>query len=321
MNISFRITTLIAFIVSIFISFPLHAAAWPEAKPIRIIVPWPAGSGTDNITRLLAAELNVRLKQQFIVENRPGAGGVIGMKAAANSPADGYTFMMTSTAYAYLINRDTAGVDLVKDFSPVSLVATFESAIIVRPDFPAKTVGELLELAKAKPGELNYASSGVGGFGHMNTELFKYETGADLVHVPYLGGTQATLSLVSGDTHVYFGSLLTPSALLKSGRLKVLAVGGAKRNPEMPDVQTISETVPGYETFIWYGMFAPAGTPSDIQAKLHAAINDALESPGLKEKLQAQGAQVETKSTQEFKDLVVSESAKSLKVIEAAGIK
>ena len=320
MNSVFRFMKWVVIATSTLFSFSVSAADWPQERPVRIVVPWPAGSGTDNVARLIAEQLSTDLKQQFIVENRPGAGGVIGMRAVSSSQADGYTLMLTSSSYAYLINRESAGVDLIKDFIPVSLLATFESALVVNPELPVETVGDLLERAKAEPGVLNYASTGIGGFGHMNTELFKYETNTDIVHVPYLGGAQATLSVVSGDTQIYLGSLLTTTALINEGRLKLLAVGGAERNPDMPDVPTIGETVPGYETFIWFGMFAPSGTPPAIVERLHATINEAIESPELKKRLEAQGAHVMARSSQEFGDLVVSEATKGLQVIEAAGI-
>jgi tripartite-type tricarboxylate transporter receptor subunit TctC len=296
------------------------AAPWPE-KQVRVIIPWPPGGSTDIVGRLVAAELGARLKQQVIVDNRSGAGGIVGMQIAAQSPPDGYTLMLTSTAYGYLIDKQESPVDLVKSFAPVVLLGFGEGALAVHPQLPVKSVRELIALAKAKPGALNYASSGIGGFPHMNTELFKLKTGVNIVHVPFKGGGPAIADVMAGHTQMYLGTLVTVMPHITSGRLKLLAVGGAKRNAKLPDVPTISETVPGYETNIWWGIFAPNGTPAAIIARIHAETSAALTSPELLRRFEEQGAVTEKMSSADFGKLMVSETAKWVEVIRVAGIK
>src|SRR5690606_37653121 len=226
-------------------------AAWPE-KPVRIIVPWAPGGSTDILGRVVANELSKHLGKQVIIDNRAGAGGIVGMQIAAQAPADGYNFMLTSTAYGHLVYKSRArGVDLVNSFEPVALLGFGDAALVVHPKFPANSVEELIALAKAKPGALNYSSSGIGGFPHMNTELFKMMAGVDMVHIPFQSAGQAVTDVLAGHTDMTMGSRTSAMPHIQSGRLKILAVGGSKRNPQRPDVPTIGETVPGYETYIW----------------------------------------------------------------------
>jgi tripartite-type tricarboxylate transporter receptor subunit TctC len=295
------------------------AATWPE-KPVRIIIPWPPGGSTDIVARLVAAELDTRLKQRFIIDNRAGAGGIVGMQIAAAAPPDGYTLMLTSTAYGYLISK--SNVDLVKSFAPVAFLGFGESALVVHPSLPVKSVKELIALAKARPGELNYASSGIGGFPHMNTELFKLKTGVNIVHVPFKGGGPALADVIAGQTQILISSLVTVMPYINSGRVKILAVGTLKRNPNLPNVPTISEAgVPGYETYIWWGMFAPLGTPPTVISRIHAETMAVLASPELLKRFDEQGAITKNMSPAEFGKLMVSETEKWTGVIKAAGIK
>jgi tripartite-type tricarboxylate transporter receptor subunit TctC len=296
------------------------AAAYPE-KLVRVIVPWPPGP-TDIIARVVSAELSPRLKQSVIVDNRAGAGGIVGMQAAAQSPPDGYTLMATSTAYGYLIARPKVNVDLIESFAPVALFGISESALTVHPSLPVKSVKELIALAKARPGMLHYASSGVGGFPHMNTELFKLMAGVDLVHVPFKGGGPAITDVVAGHTQIVITSLIGLMPHIKSGKLRALGVGSSKRTATLPDVPTISEAgVPGYETYIWYGLFAPAGTPAAIIEHLHAEITAVLASPELRKKFEAQGVEIRNMSSGEFGKFMVSEATKWMRVVKDAGIK
>lgn len=297
-----------------------NAATFPE-KPIRIIIPWPPGGSTDIVGRLLAVELTSRLKQQVIIDNRAGAGGIVGMQVASAMPPDGYTLMMTSTAYGYLIDKQETPVDLIKSFMPVAMIGTGESALSVHPSLPVRTTAELIALAKAKPGSLNYASSGIGGFPHMNTELFKLKTGVQMVHVPFKGGGPALADTMSGQTQVYLSTLVTVMPAIQSGRLRLLAVGGMKRNPNLPNVPTIAETVPGFETYIWWGIFAPNATPSAAIARLNAETNNALDSPTFVRKLDEQGGTPVKMSSAQFGKLMVDETVKWTEVIKAAGIK
>lgn len=296
-----------------------YAAPWPE-KPVRIIIPWAPGGSTDIVGRLIASELTDRLKQQVIIDNRSGAGGIVGMQLAAQTPPDGYTLLITSTAYGYLINKSSK-VDLVTTFTPVALLGLGDAALTVSPKLPVKSVKELIALAKAKPGELLYASSGIGGFPHMNTELLNLKAGVKITHVPFRGGGPAAADVMAGNTHIYLGSLTTVKAHIDSGRLKLLAVGGSKRNPQVSDVPTISETVPGYESYIWWGLFAPKGTPADVISRLHTEITAALKTPELLKKLEAQGAVPRHMSTAEFGQFMAAETRKWTEVIKAAGIK
>jgi tripartite-type tricarboxylate transporter receptor subunit TctC len=296
------------------------AATWPE-KPIRVIIPWPPGGSTDIVGRLLAVELTSRLKQQVIVDNRAGAASIVGLQIAAAAAPDGYTMMLTSTAYGFLIDKPDPPVDLVKSFAPVALIGLGDSALTVHPSLPVKTVGEFIALAKKNPGALNYASSGIGGFPHMNTELLKLKTGTAMVHVPFKGGGPAIADVMAGHTQIYFGALVTAMPLVTSGRLKLIALGGAKRNPNMPNVPTINETVPGYETSIWWGIFAPNATPAAVIARVHTEILATLDSPAFVKKLDEQGGAPVKMSTAEFGKLMVSETVKWTEVIKAAGIK
>ena len=315
--LAFRI---LALLLASFCIAPVMAAAWPE-KTVRIIIPWPPGGSTDIVGRLLAAELYSRLKQQVIIDNRAGAGSIVGLQIASAAPPDGYTMMLTSTAYGFLIDKPQVPVDLVNSFAPVAMIGTGESALTVHPSLPVKTTKELIALAKAKPGALNYASSGIGGFPHMSTELFKLKAGVDLVHVPFKGGGPALVDTMSGQTQVYLGTLVTAMSAINSNRLKLLAIGGTKRNPNLPNVPTIAETVPGYESYIWWGMFAPNGTPAAAIARMHAETSAVMTSPAFMKKFDEQGGAPMTMSSADFGKLMVAETAKWLEVIKAAGIK
>jgi tripartite-type tricarboxylate transporter receptor subunit TctC len=316
----FSIQTLALLLGAILAVPPATAATWPE-KSVRIILPWPPGGSTDIVGRLLAAELTTRLKQQVFIDNRAGAGGIVGMQLATGAPPDGYTLMLTSTAYGYLIDKQDVPVDIVKSFAPVALVGLGDSALAVHPSLPIKSVKELIALAKAKPGSLNYASSGIGGFPHMNTELFKMKTGVEMVHVPFKGGGPAIADVMAGHTQIYLGTLVTVMPFINSSRLKLIALGGAKRNPNLPGVPTISETVPGYETYIWWGVFAPPATPAAVIARVHDETINALDSPAFVKKLDDQGGAPVKMSSAEFGKLMVSETVKWTAVIKAAGIK
>jgi tripartite-type tricarboxylate transporter receptor subunit TctC len=301
--------------------FPVaSAAAWPE-KPIRVIIPWPPGGSTDIVGRILAADLTARLKQQVLIDNRAGAGSIVGLQLATASPPDGYTFMMTSTAYGFLIDKPKVPVDLVNSFAPVAMIGFGESALVVHPSFPVKTVKDLIALAKKRPGEILYASSGIGGFPHMNTALFELKTGVKMVHVPFKGGGPAIADVVAGHSQINFGSLVTVLPHVQSGRLRLVATGGPKRNPKHPEVPAIAETVPGYASQIWWGIFAPPKTPPDIIARFHDETTRAISTPAFEKRLDEQGGAVVKMSSAEFGRLMVSEQNKWLEVIKAAGIK
>jgi tripartite-type tricarboxylate transporter receptor subunit TctC len=314
-----KILHAISVVSIVFVSLSSAGAAYPD-KVVRMIVPWPPGP-TDVVARLVATELTNRLKQSFIVDNRAGAGGIIGMQAVAQAPADGYTLMITSTAYGYLIAKPKVNVDLIESFAPVALLGISESALAVHPSLPVKSVKELVALAKAHPGSIYYASSGVGGFPHMNTELFKLMAGVDLVHVPFKGGGPAILDVVAGHTQVIITSQIGLLPQINAGRLRVLGVGSLKRSPSLPDVPTISEAgVPGYETSIWYGLFAPAGTPPAIIGQVHDEVAAIIASPDMQKRFDVQGVLIRNMSSAQFGKFMVSEAAKWMRVVKDARI-
>ncbi len=294
------------------------AAAWPD-RALRIVVPWAPGGSTDIVARLLGADLGKRLGQPVVNENRAGAGSIVGMEFSAAMPPDGHNFMLISTGYGFIINK--AKIDLVNSFAPVALLGFGDSALVMHPSLPVKNVRELIALAKRKPGSLNYSSSGIGGFPHLNTELFKMMAGVDMAHVPFKGAGPAVADTAAGNTQVQIGSLPSVLGQVRAGRLRALAVGGPKRNPLLPDVPTISESgLPGYETCIWFGLFAPRTTPANLIAQMHAAVNAALESPDMLRRMDEQGIDAARRSIAEFAKLMESETVKWARVIKAANI-
>ena len=298
------------------------AAAWPE-KPVRILIPWAPGGSTDIVGRLMTPELTKRLKQTVLIDNRPGAGSILGMHLAAASPPDGYTFMLTSTAYGHLLDKKQAkGIDYAKSYEPVALVGLGDSVLTVHPSLPVNSVKELIALAKKNPGQLNYSSSGIGGFPHMNTELFKLMTGTNIVHVPFQGGGPAAADTMAGNTQINLGSVPSLIGYIRSNRLKPLGVGGTKRNPQLPNVPTMTEAgVPGYVTYIWWGMFAPLKTPPEIIKRMHGEITAMLDSQDFVAKLEQQGAMPVKQTSAEFGKYMQDEATRWQMVIDKAGIK
>ena len=315
-----RISALVLCIAGI--TAPYTAAAWPE-KPVRLLIPWAPGGSTDVIGRIISPELTKRLKQTVLVDNRPGAGSIIGMHLAAASPPDGYTFMLTSTAYGHLLDKKQAkGIEYSRSYEPVALIGLGDSVLTVHPTLPVNSVKELIALAKKNPGQLNYSSSGIGGFPHMNTELFKLMTGTNIVHIPFQGGGPAAADTMAGNTQINLGSVPSLIGYIRSGRLKALGVGATKRNPQLPNVPTMTEAgVPGYVTYIWWGLFAPLKTPQDIIKRMHAEITAVLETPDVAQKLDQQGARIVKQSPAEFGKYMQDEAARWQMVIDKAGIK
>ena len=314
--------SLAALVTTSFLVAHSHAAAWPE-KPVRLLVPWAPGGSTDIVARILAPELTKRFKQTVLVENRPGAGSIVGMHVAAASPPDGYTIMITSTAYGHLLDRKLAkGIDYAKSYEPVALIGLGDSVLCVHPSLPVNNVKELIALAKKNPGQLNYSSSGIGGFPHMNTELFKLMTGTDIVHVPFQGGGPASADTMAGNTQINIASAPTVMGHIRSGRLKPLAVGGKQRSPLLPKVPTMTEAgVPGYVTYIWWGAFAPLKTPQDTITRIHNEITALQDSAEVSGKLEQQGAMIVKMSPAEFGRYMQDEAARWQMVIDKAGRK
>ena len=289
-----------------------------------MIVAFPPGGGTDILGRMLAQRLGEMLGQNVVVENRGGAGGNLGTEAAARAAPDGYTILMGNVA-PNAINVSlyrNLPFDPVADFAPVSLVAATPNVLVVHPSTAARTVKELIALAKARPGTLNFASAGNGSSSHLAGELFRVLAGAEIVHVPYKGAGPAMLDVLSGQVQLYFATL--PAALphVKSGKLAAVAVTSARRSPAVPDLPTVAESgVPGYEASTWYGVLAPARTPAGAIERLHGDIVRILAQPEFRERLQAQGFDLVGSSPEEFRAAIQSEIAKWGKVVRDAGIR
>jgi tripartite-type tricarboxylate transporter receptor subunit TctC len=303
----------------------LDAAAQPyPAKSIRFIVPFPPGGSADILARAIGQKAGEGLGQSVVVENRPGAGTAIGAEALAKSAPDGYAIMI-GTVSSHAINpalNPKLPFDPVKDFTPVSLVASIPFAMIVHPSVPAKTVQEFVALARAKPGTLNYSSAGSGTSNHLAGELLKSMAGIDIVHVPYKGSAPALNDLISGQVALMFDLVLTAAPHVKSGAVRGLAVTGAKRSSALPDLPTVAESgIPGYEVSAWFGIFAPAGVPQPVVQRLNAEFVKALREPDLRQRLASQGAEPLTSTPDEFAAYLRAEIDKWAKVVKAAGMK
>ena len=293
-----------------------------SAEQIKLVVPFAAGGPVDLIARTLTAEMPQRLNAEVIVENRGGAGGVIGTEAAANAAPDGYTLLIISIAHAVSPWLYKLNYDPLKSFVPVSILASGTNVLVVHPDLPVHSVGELIALAKQKPGELNYASAGIGSFQHLGGELFKLLAGVNIVHVPYKGGGPAMTDVVGGHTKIMFSSLVQTTGFVLNGQLRALGTGGAHRSPVLPDVPTIAEAgVPGYEANNWWGVVAPAGTPPAIVEKLHKEISAVQNSEQTKKQFATEGAEIVQMSSAEFGAFMASEMQKWERVVKESGIK
>lgn len=297
------------------------AAAWPE-KTVRILIPWAPGGSTDVVGRIISPELTRRLKQTVVIDNRPGGGSILGMHLVAAAPPDGYTFMLTSTAYGHLLDKKMAkGIEYSKSYEPVALIGLGDSVLTVHPTLPVKNLKELIALAKAKPGQLNYSSSGIGGFPHMNTEYFKLLTGTNIVHVPFQGGGPAAADTMAGNTQINLGSVPSLIGYIRSNRLKPLGVGATKRNPQLPNVPTMTEQGVPFVTYIWWGLFAPLKTPPEIIKRMHGEITALLDTPDVVQKLEQQGAMPVKQTSAEFGKYMQEEAKRWQMVIDKAGIK
>jgi len=291
-------------------------------RPGKIVVPFPPGAINDIVGRIIAAELSERWGKQFIVENRGGAGGVMGAEIVANAPKDGYTLLIVSLATAVNPHLYKLSYEPVKSFAPVSLIVSAPNVVSVNPGLPIHSIKELIAAAKAKPGSLQYASSGVGTFLHLGGELFKLMAGVDLLHVPFKGAAPALIDVAGGHTQVAFGSTSSTMTHARSGKLRTLGVGAAQRSPAYPDVPTVIEAgLPGYEAANWVGLVAPAGTPADVVAKLHKEIAEIQNSPKAQQQFAAAGADIVRMSVAEFGAFQQSELVKWGKVVKEAGIK
>jgi len=317
-----RITAFVAMLAGAALAWPAAAQTFP-AKPVRIIVAFPPGGGVDIVARTMGPRLTEIWRQPVVVENRPGASGVIGTEAAARSAPDGHTLFIGTlgnlTANQYLYPK--MPVDPLRDLAPLTQVVAVHFVMTAHPSLPARNVKELIALAKARPGQINYASSGPGGAPHLGAELFKSMTRVDMVHVPYKGSGLSFIDLLAGQVSLTCDSQLQSLPYIKAGRLRALAVLGGKRSPLLPDVATVGETVPGYELTNWFGMTVPAATPPDLVSKLYADVSKVLQQADFKEKIAGMGADVVGSTPAQFGAFMKSESAKWGKVIREANIK
>jgi len=312
-----------AFVLALLFCAAVAAQPYP-AKPIRIVVPFPAGGIADLFARVIGQKFNETWGQPVVVDNRPGAGGNIGAEIVAKSPPDGYTLVMgsigTHSVNVSLFSK--LAYDPIRDFAPVALVMEAEGLLVLHPSVPVKTVKELIALAKARPGQVAYASAGHGTAGHLSGELFKSMAKVDMVHVPYKGNVPAITDLIAGQTSLLFATMPTVLPQVQAGRLKALAVTSSARSPAAPELPTIAEAaLPGYSVTNWIGIFTPAGTPREAVSKLNGEIIRIMQAPDIQRRLAIEGAKFTAKTPEEFGAFVRSEIAKWAKVVKDAGIR
>jgi tripartite-type tricarboxylate transporter receptor subunit TctC len=315
------VTVLRALVLVLAFAGAAQAEVYP-VRPIRMIVAFPPGGGTDIVGRMVAQKLGEALGQNVVVENRGGASGTLGTEAAARAAPDGYTLLMGNVA-PNAINVSlfrSLPYDPVADFAPVSLVASTPNILVVHPSTAARTLGELIALAKAQPGTLNFASAGSGSSSHLAGELFRVMAGAQIVHVPYKGAGPAMIDVLSGQVQLYFATLPAAMPHVKSGRLVPLGVTSARRSPALPELPAIAESLPGYEASTWYGLLAPAHTPQPVVARLHRAIVEILGAAQFRARLAEQGFEPVGSSPEEFGATIRAEIEKWAQVIRKAGI-
>ena len=316
------LTSLLCAILNLMAPLALAQDKYPS-RPVSMIVPQAPGGANDAIARIVAQKVGEILGQQFTIDNRSGAGGNIGTAAAAKAKPDGYTLMLTTNS-AHVINPwlyKNTGFDPVKDFEAVSPVATAGYVLVANPSFPARNVAEFIDVAKAKPGAISIASAGNGTLNHLIGEMLQRAAGIELLHVPYKGAAAAATDVVSGQVPVSVQSVPSSLAFINGGRLKVLGTVNEKRIGALPNVPTIGETIKGFGSTPWYGIFAPAGTPRDVIATLHAAVERALDSKDVQDKLAAQGCEVMKGTPAQFAALVRDDLPKWAKIVKDSGAK
>ena len=303
-------------------ALPAAAQGYPS-KPVRVIVPFPPGGGTDIMGRTMAEKLSTRLGQQFVVDNRSGAGGALGTELAAKAAPDGYTLLMSSSSALVigpnLVRRPP--YDSLRDFAPVILISSAPNVLVVHPSVPARSVKELIALAKRRPGELNYASNGVGTLSHLTGELFKLRGGIDMLHVPYKGGPQAQTDLIGGQIQVQFDVIATALPHIKSGKTRALGVSSVKRSTILPDMPTIAETVPGFNMVGWQGFLVPAGTAGGIVQRLHRDIVAVFALPDVRQRMVELAYETVASSPREFAEFIRTETAQFAKIMAGAGLR
>ena len=299
-----------------------RAESYPS-RPVRLIVPFGSAGATDIVARLIGQYLSERLGQTFIIENRPGAGGNLGIETVVRSSPDGYTLVLAGAPSAISASLyDNLNFNFIRDITPVAAIVRFPNVMVVNPSVPAKSLPEFIAYAKANPGKLNMASPGSGSTPHVTGELFKMMTGVDMVHVPYRGGVAAVMTdMLSGRVQVYFGTTASSIEYIRVGKLRALAVTTAMRSETLPDIPTVAEFVPGYEASAWFGIGAPRNTPAEIVDKLNTEINASLGDPKLKARLMDLGGIALTGSPADFTRLIAEETVKWAKVVKFSGAK
>jgi tripartite-type tricarboxylate transporter receptor subunit TctC len=292
-------------------------------RPIRLIIPFPAGGSNDIVGRAIATQMSEKLGKQIVIDNRTGAGGVVGTELATKEKPDGYTILVISIAHAVNPWLFKLPYDPIKAFTPIGLMGTGTNVLTVHPSLPVNSLKEFLALAKSKPqGELTYASAGIGTFQHLGAELFKLESKVDILHVPFRGGGPALTDVLGGHNKIMFSSLVQAVPHIKSGRLRALGTGGKERVPALADIPTISEAgLPGYEALNWWGLLAPAGTPPEVIARLHKALGEAQDAPEIQTQFEREGAATRKMQPEEFGRFIESEMKKWERVVKESGIK
>ncbi len=292
------------------------------AKAVRLVVPFPPGGSNDILGRFMGQRLTERLGQQVVIDNRAGADGIIGTEIAAKSPPDGHTMVIISSTYSMNPVLYKLPYDPIKSFTPISMIGTGGNVIAVHPSVPAKNVKDLIAVAKSRPGQLRYGSSGMGGFNHFGGELFKTITGVDMIHVPYKGGGPAMIDVMAGQIEVLFSTLIQALPHLRTGKMRALGVGSAKRSPLMPEVPTLNESgVTGYDGSIWWGLLGPANIPVEIQTRLHSEVVAVLRDPEAAKRLAAEAAEPAIATPDEFMKIIARDIVKWTGVAKQAGIK
>jgi tripartite-type tricarboxylate transporter receptor subunit TctC len=293
---------------------------WPD-KPVRVVVPFAPGGATDVVARIVSPRLSEEFGQQFVVDNRAGAGGAIGAEIVVRANPDGYTIMSGASSYASNAALYKLPYDPIKGISPVTLITRGPFIIAVHPSVKAFSLKEFIELARAKPGSLTFGSSGTGGVPHLATEHFRQMTNTNMIHVPYKGDAPAIIDLLGGQIQCFFGGLLVLSPHINAGKLRGLAVTSEQRSSVVPDLPAVNELVPGYTAFTWFGMWAPPGTPKEIVARLNQALERILKRPEVQERLRADGMEAAHNTPEEFSRFIANDIAKWNKVVKAGNIK
>ncbi|MGQ0750176.1 MAG: Bug family tripartite tricarboxylate transporter substrate binding protein [Betaproteobacteria bacterium] len=315
-----NLTSALGFVVLVAPAFG-HAAEYP-VRPIRVTVPFPPGGTSDILTRIIGEKLTAGLGQQIVVDNRPGAGGVIATDIVAKAAPDGHTLYMTFVSHAinpYVYAK--LPYDTRRDFTPVALFAVSPNVLVVTPSLPVKSIKDLIALARSKPGKVNYGSAGVGTNSHLSAEMIIAATGVKMTHIPYKGAPQANADVAAGLVQVHIPSMPVTMPLIQAGRLRAIAVTSSKRSPVLPDVPTVAETLPGYESLAWYGFIGPRGTPPAVVARLNQEIEKALRQPDLIDAMSRQGAEPTYRNAKAFGDYIEAELARWGAAVKAAGLK